>query len=226
MEHSPRPGSDRLAKYAMRCFFARFLSAQVSGPPFNKTRSPPTLLGLSDSCGPWTWNSFTALPPRPLWPAWLLLLSSLTASASMSTVCSSTRWPNFPARGSQPSHPGTRPTTRLSRTGSTRRRSRSCTITMVCLSSNCVYVRGRRRALAHACLKGPIIRVTPHELHIRDPRFFDEIYPKNVHLDKEGWDNRFGTENGVLPTFDAAVHKRRRAALAPMYVFPFSFPRP
>lgn len=63
---------------------------------------------------------------------------------------------------------------------------------------------------------GPIIRVTPDELHIRDSRFFDEFYGKNLHLDKEGWDRRFGTEGGVLTTVDAGFHKRRRAALSPM----------
>ncbi|EMD63707.1 hypothetical protein GGP41_005656 [Bipolaris sorokiniana] len=64
---------------------------------------------------------------------------------------------------------------------------------------------------------GPIIRVTPDELHIRDSRFFDQLYPKNVHLDKEGWDKRFGVADGVLATVNAEAHKRRRAALAPMF---------
>ncbi|KAF1931555.1 cytochrome P450 [Didymella exigua CBS 183.55] len=64
---------------------------------------------------------------------------------------------------------------------------------------------------------GPIIRVAPHELHIRDSRFFEEFYAKNLHLDKEGWDVRFGTEGGVLTTVNAACHKRRRAALSPMF---------
>lgn len=58
--------------------------------------------------------------------------------------------------------------------------------------------------------------MTPHELHIRDSRFFDDFYGKNLHLDKEGWDVRFGTEGGVLTTVNAAFHKRRRAALSPM----------
>jgi hypothetical protein len=65
---------------------------------------------------------------------------------------------------------------------------------------------------------GPIVRVTPNELHIRDPYFYDRVYAKNVHLDKEGWDKRFGCAGGLLPTVDAEQHKRRRAALAPMYV--------
>ncbi|KAH6881768.1 cytochrome P450 [Alternaria rosae] len=64
---------------------------------------------------------------------------------------------------------------------------------------------------------GPIVRVTPDELHIRDPYFYDQVYAKNVHLDKEGWDKRFGCAGGLLPTVDAEQHKRRRAALAPMF---------
>ncbi|KAF2439814.1 cytochrome P450 [Karstenula rhodostoma CBS 690.94] len=64
---------------------------------------------------------------------------------------------------------------------------------------------------------GPILRVTPGELHIRDSRFFESVYPKNVYLHKEGWDKRFGSEGGLLPTPHARVHKRRRAALSPMF---------
>lgn len=64
---------------------------------------------------------------------------------------------------------------------------------------------------------GPIIRVTPNELHIRDPRFFDQFYGKNQQLDKEGWDKRFGCAGGLLTTVRANDHKRRRAALAPMF---------
>jgi len=66
--------------------------------------------------------------------------------------------------------------------------------------------------------EGPIIRVTPDELHIRDPRFFDQVYGKHQKLDKEGWDKRFGCAGGLLTTVRASDHKRRRAALAPMYV--------
>ncbi|CAE7014930.1 hypothetical protein P3342_004024 [Pyrenophora teres f. teres] len=64
---------------------------------------------------------------------------------------------------------------------------------------------------------GPIIRVTPNELHIRDSRFFEQVYPKNVHLDKEGWDKRFGCGGGLITTVDAQDHKRRRAAVTHMF---------
>ncbi|KAF2732353.1 cytochrome P450 [Polyplosphaeria fusca] len=64
---------------------------------------------------------------------------------------------------------------------------------------------------------GPIIRVTPHELHIRDSHFFEEFYSKDPNCNKDGWDKRFGSQNGILPTVHAAIHKRRRAALNPMF---------
>jgi hypothetical protein len=64
---------------------------------------------------------------------------------------------------------------------------------------------------------GPVVRVTPSELHIRDARALDTVYPAGVYLDKERWERSFG-EGGVLQTQHAAVHKRRRAALNPMYV--------
>ncbi|KAL6711503.1 hypothetical protein ACN47E_004437 [Coniothyrium glycines] len=64
---------------------------------------------------------------------------------------------------------------------------------------------------------GPVIRVTPDEIHIRDARFFEQVYAKNVHLDKEGWDQRFGCAGGLLTSVKADQHKRRRAALSPMF---------
>lgn len=69
--------------------------------------------------------------------------------------------------------------------------------------------------MAHS-VSGPIIRVTPNELHIRDSLFFDQVYAKNVHLNKEGWDKRFGAEHSVMTTVSGELHKRRRAALNPM----------
>ena len=67
-------------------------------------------------------------------------------------------------------------------------------------------------------ITGPIIRVTPHEIHIRDSRFFDTFYTKTLHPNKDGWDKRFGSEHSVLTTVNGAFHKRRRAALNPMCV--------
>jgi hypothetical protein len=73
-----------------------------------------------------------------------------------------------------------------------------------------------RRSNKLTSCPGPIVRVTPYELHIRDSRMLDIVYPAGVFLDKERWDRSFG-EGGVLQTHHAAVHKRRRAALNPMF---------
>lgn len=94
-----------------------------------------------------------------------------------------------------------------------------CTTSLPCQPQYLVICISASLLLFHlAHISGPIIRVTPHELHIRDARFFDEFYGKNLHLDKEGWDKRFGCAGGLIATVNAEHHKRRRAALAPMSV--------
>ncbi|TVY33221.1 Cytochrome P450 monooxygenase [Lachnellula occidentalis] len=63
---------------------------------------------------------------------------------------------------------------------------------------------------------GPIVRVTPNELHIKDSQFFDTFYsyPK---IQKYGWDAKLGNENAIFTTIHSAVHRRRRGALNPMF---------
>ncbi|OKL57675.1 hypothetical protein UA08_06947 [Talaromyces atroroseus] len=66
---------------------------------------------------------------------------------------------------------------------------------------------------------GPIIRIAPDEIHIRDPEFYDELYAKNMQVEKPGWDVKFGSPSSVFTTVDAVVHRRRRAALNPIKRF-------
>ncbi|CRG87070.1 Trichodiene oxygenase [Talaromyces islandicus] len=40
---------------------------------------------------------------------------------------------------------------------------------------------------------GPIIRVAPDEVHVRDATFYDELYTKNPRVEKPGWDIKFGS---------------------------------
>jgi hypothetical protein len=60
------------------------------------------------------------------------------------------------------------------------------------------------------------VRVAPDELHIRDSKFFEDVYMKNPKVMKHGWDTRFGSPTSTFTTPDSALHRRRRAAFSPM----------
>lgn len=65
---------------------------------------------------------------------------------------------------------------------------------------------------------GPIIRISPHELHVSDPAFFKQLYSHNARWDKYGWSiEAFGAPLATLHTVDFYEHKRRRAALNPFF---------
>lgn len=65
-------------------------------------------------------------------------------------------------------------------------------------------------------ITGPVIRVAPDEIHIRDSEFYDEVYASNLQVEKPGWDVKFGVALSIFTTTDAVAHRRRRAALNPM----------
>ena len=53
-----------------------------------------------------------------------------------------------------------------------------CTKSMVSFvakftQQGCIYSQGLRSTKS---LTGPIIRISPHELHVNDPRFIDQLY--------------------------------------------------
>lgn len=67
---------------------------------------------------------------------------------------------------------------------------------------------------------GPIIRISPFELHVDDPKFYDELYvgPTVRKTDKykrsiEG----FGGDPAAFSTVPHALHRIRRAALSPFF---------
>ena len=68
---------------------------------------------------------------------------------------------------------------------------------------------------------GPIVRVTPHELHVNDPTFFSELYGPSTRskpMDKsEKFRYRFGIPNATFSTSLAEQHQERRAALNPFF---------
>ncbi|KAI1339293.1 trichodiene oxygenase [Xylariaceae sp. FL0016] len=65
---------------------------------------------------------------------------------------------------------------------------------------------------------GPIIRISPHELHINDPAFFEILYRQDGRWDKYDWCMKaFGVQSALLHTVDHYTHKRHRAALNPFF---------
>ncbi|ETS73447.1 hypothetical protein PFICI_15052 [Pestalotiopsis fici W106-1] len=68
---------------------------------------------------------------------------------------------------------------------------------------------------------GPVVRITPDELHIDDPDYYDEVFC-NSHssrpIDKmERFRYRLNHPDSTLSTTSAEDHKARRAALAPFF---------
>ncbi|KAK2766809.1 hypothetical protein FQN54_006123 [Arachnomyces sp. PD_36] len=66
---------------------------------------------------------------------------------------------------------------------------------------------------------GPIIRINPYELHIRDSEYYDELYaPAAKRKDKyAGWVVLAGTPLASFATVPHNLHRIRRAALNPFF---------
>ena len=66
---------------------------------------------------------------------------------------------------------------------------------------------------------GPIIRINPEELHIRDADFYDELYaPASKKRDKyDGWTVLAGAPTSSFATVSHSLHRLRRSALNPYF---------
>ncbi|OAP59663.1 hypothetical protein AYL99_06961 [Fonsecaea erecta] len=65
---------------------------------------------------------------------------------------------------------------------------------------------------------GPIVRVTPNELHILDSDYFEELYVKSGRLDKYApFSARFGTDDTFFTAPLQEDHRRLRNAVAPFF---------
>lgn len=63
---------------------------------------------------------------------------------------------------------------------------------------------------------GPVVRISPRELHIDDPDFYDELFTQR--LDKDPWVcPQFGSIENTQATASAELHRSRRAALSPFF---------
>ncbi|KAI1121324.1 trichodiene oxygenase [Nemania abortiva] len=61
---------------------------------------------------------------------------------------------------------------------------------------------------------GPIVRISPYELHINDPEYFDQLYRQDGVWDKYDWAvDAFATHGALLLTPQHELHKARRQPL-------------
>lgn len=64
---------------------------------------------------------------------------------------------------------------------------------------------------------GPIVRISPEELSVRDPDWFDVLY-KNCRRDKWAKNSKAnGSPGSVASTIDSELHRARRAPLTPFF---------
>ncbi|KAI0970361.1 cytochrome P450 [Xylaria arbuscula] len=65
---------------------------------------------------------------------------------------------------------------------------------------------------------GPIVRISPNEVHIQDIRFYDTLYANSRHSDKlKHLEHRFNNELATFATAEHRVHRTRRAAINPFF---------
>ncbi|KAJ4385468.1 hypothetical protein N0V93_009896 [Gnomoniopsis smithogilvyi] len=61
---------------------------------------------------------------------------------------------------------------------------------------------------------GPIVRISPHELHISDATYYERLYRQEGLWNKYAWANKaFGVPNSTITCVDHTIHKRRREPL-------------
>ncbi|OTB08285.1 hypothetical protein M426DRAFT_264912 [Hypoxylon sp. CI-4A] len=65
---------------------------------------------------------------------------------------------------------------------------------------------------------GPVVRISPWEVHIADPDFVDTFYANTSKFDKKiEWKYRFGLPHSTFDTIEHHHHRARRSAVAPFF---------
>ncbi|KAI0855717.1 cytochrome P450 CYP682H1 [Xylaria cubensis] len=66
---------------------------------------------------------------------------------------------------------------------------------------------------------GPIVRITPYEVHFSDPEFIEELYPTGGRqIEKPSWFALLtGTPHSIVSTRDHNLHRQRRNALSSFF---------
>jgi hypothetical protein len=61
---------------------------------------------------------------------------------------------------------------------------------------------------------GPIVRISPHELHVNDHSFYDKLYRQDGRWNRYDWTyDAFTAELSTICSIDHDAHKRRRAPM-------------
>lgn len=67
-------------------------------------------------------------------------------------------------------------------------------------------------------LTGPIVRISPNEVHLTDPKHYDTIFGVKSDFYKDpGFYGALGIESATFTTVSNDVHRRRRTALNPFF---------
>lgn len=66
-------------------------------------------------------------------------------------------------------------------------------------------------------MKGPIIRIGPNEVHIRDSDYFDTLYANTARLDKDPWFYGFLDDSAAFNTSSEIVHQRKISKVEPYF---------
>lgn len=65
---------------------------------------------------------------------------------------------------------------------------------------------------------GPIIRISPHELHIDEPEYYEELFSRSSPRNKYEWYTvQFGCPASAFSSVDHRLHRSRRGALNPFF---------
>ena len=104
-----------------------------------------------------------------------------------------------------------------SSTANTLEKSSECTLSMV---HPHLLISSLQNPLCSCFLtspRGPIIRINPFELHVKDPDWYDELYTNNRRRDKSAWFVGRSGGKSIFGTIPHDHHRLRRSALNPFF---------
>ena len=75
-----------------------------------------------------------------------------------------------------------------------------------------------KKGEAYSCGKGPIVRISPDEVHIQDSEYFHTLFSNSQKLDKlKRLRHRFSNPRATFATPEHEIHRLRRSALNPFF---------